>query len=97
MFGIRLARNRRDALNVSIGLGIQEDRVELQYRIDSLRKLVKEAEELVRVCSLQQVQAERHHVSAADRLAMVDQLLREAENEQSRIHSEQVDRMMNRQ
>jgi hypothetical protein len=79
----------------------QEDRVELQYRIDSLRKLVKEAERLVRMerlvraCHLHQVQAERHHVSAADRLAMVDQLLREAESEQSRT-LEPVDGMMNR-
>jgi hypothetical protein len=42
MFGIRQARNRRDALNVSIGLGIQEDRGDQKAASDRIRKAARE-------------------------------------------------------
>lgn len=71
--------------------------MELDYRVEVLRTLRREQELEVSLCRLNQSMASEAHIKAADRLAALDMLIREAEKECKETESKQMEEMMRHQ
>jgi hypothetical protein len=68
--------------------------MEVDYRIEVLKTLCREANQLCDECRLRQTQAEMDHIKAADRLGMLRTLLEAAEEERNEGEQKKMEGML---